>query len=211
MRDLDPDRFAPAPWIEPEEVSRGYVYKVPRSWNVQPQEDLIVLTGNGLSIVTVIHVDAEPDIDIDASHDYKWAVQKVDLTEFRDLTEREKQFQDTMLHVERVKQRESLVQSFMDNFLSDMSQGLLFDDVEVHCAECKAEAVFPHQHDCSQYKKKGHVDLPEESEYDCALDDLVRSMKAFNKGGLIKFADLERIAKQLKEEEDINGEATPRR
>lgn len=101
--------------------------------------------------------------------------------------------------------------SLMDNFLSDMSQGLLFDDVEVHCAECKAEAVFPHQHDCSQYKKKGHVNLPEESEYDCALDDLVRSMKAFNKGGLIKFADLERIAKQLKEEEDINGEATPRR
>lgn len=127
MRDLDPDRFAPAPWIEPEEVSRGYVYKVPRSWNVQPQENLIVLTGNGLSIVTVIHVDAEPDIDIDASHDYKWAVQKVDLTEFRDLTEREKQFQDTMLHVERVKQRESLVQSFMESLPEGSEARRLFE------------------------------------------------------------------------------------
>ena len=105
--------------------------------------------------------------------------------------------------------------SLMDNFLSDMTQGLLFvDDIEVHCAECKAEALFPHLHDCSHYRKKAHVDaskVSEESGYDCALDDVVRSMKAFVKGGLIKFADLERIVNQLKEEEDINGEATPRR
>jgi hypothetical protein len=102
--------------------------------------------------------------------------------------------------------------STMADFLSDLSNGELFDDVTQYCAECKAEAVFPHLHDCSQYKKPGHVDASkdDESEYDCAMDDIVRSMKAFNKGGLIKFADLERIAKQLKEEEDINGEATPR-
>lgn len=113
-------------------------------------------------------------------------------------------------HLVAVLAQSGVPASTMSDFLSDLSNGELFDDVVQRCAECKAEALFPHQHDCSQYKKHKHVDVNnEESVYDCALDDVVRSMKEFNKGGLIKFADLERIAKQLKEE-DINGEATPR-
>jgi hypothetical protein len=119
----------PPPFLEYEyENERGYVYKVPRAWNVEPQDHLIVLTDNdGLKIVTVIHVDAEPDIDIDASYDYKWAVQKIDLTEFRSLTEREKEFSDTMLQIERVKQRESLVNSFRDSLPEGSEARKLFE------------------------------------------------------------------------------------
>jgi hypothetical protein len=124
-------RLRPEPWQQDDYVNesvRGYVYKVPRAWNVEVQDHLIVLTsGSGLAVVTVIHVDGEPDIDIDASHDYKWAVQKIDLTEFRNLTEREKQFQDTMLEVERVKQRESLVKSFQESLPEGSEARRLFE------------------------------------------------------------------------------------
>jgi hypothetical protein len=94
--------------------------------------------------------------------------------------------------------------STTDDFLSDLSNGKLFDDVLPYCAECKAEALFPHLHDCSAYKKHWHVDADKETLYDCALDDVIRSMKAFSKGGLIKLTDLESILVQLKEEKDIN-------
>ena len=127
----------PPPFMEYDE--RGYVYKVPRNWNVEPQDHLIVLTdSNGLKIVTVVHVDAEPDIDIDANYDYKWAVQKIDLTEFRSLTEREKEFSDTMLQIERVKQRESLVNSFRDSLPEGSEARKLFD------ATIDAAKVIPH-------------------------------------------------------------------
>lgn len=123
--------LANEPWMhdayESENI-RGYIYKVPRAWEVQPQDHLVVLTNSsGLAIVTVIHVDAEPDIDIDASYDYRWAVQKIDLTEFRSLTEREKEFSDTMLQIERVKQRESLVNSFRDSLPEGSEARKLFE------------------------------------------------------------------------------------
>ena len=60
------------PWAEDydERGERAYVYKVPKAWNVAVDDQLIVLTSqSGLSIVTVVHVDLEPDIDIDANHD----------------------------------------------------------------------------------------------------------------------------------------------
>lgn len=119
------------PWSEADEFDRGertYVYKVPKAWNVAGDDQLIVLTSqSGLSIVTVIHVDLEPDIDIDANHDYKWAVQKIDLSEFRDLTEREKSFKDQMTQIERVKQRESLVNSFRDSLPEGSEARKLFE------------------------------------------------------------------------------------
>lgn len=116
------------PFMDREyESERGYVYKVPRTWNVQPQDHLIVLSPSGLQIALVIHVDLEPDIDIDASFDYKWAVQKIDMAEFQSLTEREEQFQTTMLEVERVKQRESLVKSFMETLPEGSEARRLFE------------------------------------------------------------------------------------
>lgn len=109
-------------------AKRGYVYKVPKAWNVQEGDQLIVLsTEAGLAIVTVDTVDAEPDIDIDANFTYKWAVQRVDMTEYQSLTEREKVFQDEMLRIERVKQRESLVNSFRDSLPEGSEARKLFE------------------------------------------------------------------------------------
>lgn len=107
---------------------KTYVYKVPRAWDVKQGDHLVVLSPqNGLKVVQVCHVDESPDIDLDANFDYKWAVSKVDLTEFRELTEKEKKFNDALVEVERVKQRESLVKSFLDNLPEGSEARKLFE------------------------------------------------------------------------------------
>lgn len=96
--------------------------------------------------------------------------------------------------------------TIMAEFTDGLDSGTLFEGEQ--CADCDAERGIIHSKDCPQYEKpKGEAKKEDEgeSEYDCALDDVLRSMKAFNKGGLIKFSDLESVLKQLKEEVDING------
>lgn len=105
-----------------------YVYKVPKAWDVKQGDALVVLNDNNqLKIVTVAKVDLAPDIDVDADFSYKWAVSKVDLTEFNELVNREKEFSTSMLEVERTKQRESLVNSFRDSLPEGSEARRLFE------------------------------------------------------------------------------------
>ena len=107
---------------------RGYTYKVPKSWDIKEGDTLIVLTErNGLSFVHVVSVDDMPDIDVDADFHYRWAVQKVDLTEFQELTLKEEQFGRQMIEVERVKQRESLLDSFRNSLPEGSAARTLFE------------------------------------------------------------------------------------
>jgi hypothetical protein len=107
---------------------RGYTYKVPLTWNVKEGETVIVLTPQaGLKFAHVVSVDDKPDIDIDADFDYRWAVQKVDLTEFQELTLKEEQFGRQMIEVERTKQRESLLESFRSSLPEGSAARALFE------------------------------------------------------------------------------------
>ena len=109
-------------------TGRSYVYKVPKSWDVQVEQHLVVVDrGGDLAVVFVVQVDSAPDIDVDAAYDYKWAVAKVDMTEFHDLNRREKQFGEAMLEIERTKQRESLVASFRDSLPEGSEARRLFE------------------------------------------------------------------------------------
>lgn len=107
---------------------RGYTYKVPLAWEIKDGDTLIVLTPQrGLAFVHVVSVDERPDIDLDADFEYRWAVQKVDLTEFQELTLKEQKFNDQMLEVERVKQRESLLDSFRNSLPEGSAARALFE------------------------------------------------------------------------------------
>jgi hypothetical protein len=109
--------------------AQGYTYKAPLAWNVVAGDKVIVDSprGAGLTIATVLSVDVLPNIDVDADFDYKWLVQKVDLTEHEALVERERAFGETMLEVERTKQRESLVNSFRDTLPAGSAARALFE------------------------------------------------------------------------------------
>ena len=116
------------------EPSRGwnsdatsYTYKVPLAWGVNAGDELLVESKRGLAIVTVVTVDAMPDIDVDANFDYKWAVQRIDRTEYNTLVEREKNFGNAMVEIERVKQRESLLESFRNSLPEGSAARTLFE------------------------------------------------------------------------------------
>ena len=104
-----------------------YVYKVPFSWGVNEGDELLVETGIGLVITNVVKVDGMPDIDVDANFDYKWAVQKVDRTKHNELVDSEKRFADSLLEIERVKQRESLLTSFRESLPEGSAARNLFE------------------------------------------------------------------------------------
>lgn len=106
---------------------RAYVYKVPYAWNVQEKDELLVETSAGLVIVNVVRVDAMPDIDVDANFDYKWAVQRVDRTQYDELVAQEKRFADSLIEIERVKQRESLLESFRSSLPEGSAARNLFE------------------------------------------------------------------------------------
>ena len=119
----------PLPWAgEAQYTSKTYTYKVPRDWTIAVDDYLVVHRDtSGLHIVRVVRVDAEPQIDIDASFDYKWAVQKLDLTTYQARIEAERTFADAMLQVERVRQRELMISGFHNNLPADSEARKLFD------------------------------------------------------------------------------------
>lgn len=75
----------------------------------------------------VCRLDAEPQIDIDADFDYKWIVQKLDTTEYDQRVANEKVFADSMLAIERTRQRELMVQGFKDTLPEGSEARALFD------------------------------------------------------------------------------------
>jgi len=107
---------------------RAYTYKAPREAGVQVGDHVVTYSDSrGLAIGRVVRVDDAPDIDIDASFEYKWIVQRIDREGYQDRVERERAFNAKMLEVERVKQREELVNSFLSNLPEGSEARRLFE------------------------------------------------------------------------------------
>lgn len=122
-----------APAWDPGEYLRdraaGYDYKVPKSWDVEVGDQLIVDTPNGKTqIVLVEAVDHAANIDPDADHSYRWAVQKVDRTEYHTLVDKEEKFQQTMLEIERTAQREQAAAKYREHLPEGSEASRLFDE-----------------------------------------------------------------------------------
>lgn len=105
------DRNPPA-WASGE---RTWTYKVPKAWGVKEGDTLLVFARSDLKAANVVKVDIDPDIDVDADFTYQWAVQRVDFEYYNELVATERRFGESMLEVERIKQRESLLNSFRES------------------------------------------------------------------------------------------------
>lgn len=107
---------------------RTYTYKSPLACCVAAGDHVVVDTpSSGLRVVYVVAVHAQPEIDLDANHDYKWIVQRVDLSVYNDLNKREAEFKATMLEVERTRQREEVVASMLQHLPQGSEARAKFD------------------------------------------------------------------------------------
>lgn len=83
----------------------------------------------------------------------------------------------------------SILADFRHGFLN----ATLFEDEQQLCDFCTKEIE-------SGARIVAETDADEA--YDAALDDLISGIKPFVKGGLVRYADLSRIAQQLKDESE---------
>jgi len=129
--DLDPDALRGARWSPPEGKVPTYTYKVPKHWGIKLGDTMVVPARGEIALATVVTVDEFPVIDVDADFTYQWAVARVDFEHHNELVEVERKFGETIQEVERVKQRESLVNSFRDSLPEGSAARALFESTTV--------------------------------------------------------------------------------
>lgn len=77
-------------------------------------------------------------------------------------------------------------------FIHDMNNGTLFEGEPDLCGECEKELT-------DSTRKIPQTDEDVDTIYDGALDDILSAIKPFAKGGIVRYADLSRIAQELKD------------
>jgi len=101
-----------------------YIYKTRDKYNIG---DLaVVKVGDEFKIVKVIEVHKEPEIDINLTRDYKWAVCKIDMDGYNEEMQREAIFKKQMFKIERDAQKRTLATKIKEHMDAE-SQGL-FDN-----------------------------------------------------------------------------------
>lgn len=65
------------------EAFREYRYKADTRLNLAKGDLAVVHAINGLTIVQISHVDAMPQLELSANFNYKWMIDKIDLTSFK--------------------------------------------------------------------------------------------------------------------------------
>lgn len=107
---------------------REYTYKAPLDMELKEGDLALVMSPNtGISVVEVVTIHSTPKIDLDASFEYKWIVQKVDLTGYNARLKAEEDFKEVLLEIERTRQREILLQEFKNNLPEGSQARIMFD------------------------------------------------------------------------------------
>lgn len=78
-----------------------YTFKVLLSDNFGVGDCAVVILDTGLKIVKCLEVHEKPQIDIHATFDYKWVVQKIDHTRYDELIAAEQIFNDAIQDMEK--------------------------------------------------------------------------------------------------------------
>lgn len=89
-------------------LSKLYTYKTRLS--LVKGDWAVVLVKNVLKIVEVISVHSAPKIDYEAPYDYKWIVQKVDMTMYEKTVKEEQKLQTHLDTLDRLHKRQALLE-----------------------------------------------------------------------------------------------------
>lgn len=107
---------------------RLYTYKVLTEDGVKVGDTVVVDTPrDGLKLGLVVEVHKSPQINVSATFNYKWIVQKVDTSRYDVAVQKEDEFLETMQEVERAHQRALLLEKFRNHLPEGSEARLLFD------------------------------------------------------------------------------------
>lgn len=103
-----------------------YTYKVMLNEGVVAGDAVVVDSpSQGLVVVTVAEVHTYPHIDVNAGFKYQWIVQKVDTSNFKRRQEMELRLTQSLLDLERQKQRAQLATDLQTELGADRLQQIL--------------------------------------------------------------------------------------
>jgi hypothetical protein len=106
--------------VEFDVGSKLYTYKVPLSWNLRPTDQIIVDTpSTGYTLVRVIGVHDEPQIDLEGPYTYKWAVCKVDNSKYLEIAEWEMAFLYGLSKLEQHQKRVQVLEDARKEFVPE--------------------------------------------------------------------------------------------
>lgn len=88
---------------------KEYTYKT--NFALEEGDIAIVKVGNSFRVVKVTRVDETPDLDPHSEKPYKWIVQKIDSAAYDEQVAAEKKAEKLLLELERVRQRELIVET----------------------------------------------------------------------------------------------------
>jgi len=86
--------------------SRNYTYKVPQGMTLEVDSQVYVFASGSLKVATVVVIDDETDLNVDADYEYAWVQQVVD----RSLAQAAEQREDTLVDLLKKRQRANAAQ-----------------------------------------------------------------------------------------------------
>ena len=98
-----------------------YTYVTTAGLNLQPDDTVVVPNVHGMSLATVVSVDSEACIPLDADTKYAWILAKVDLSYAKALTDENEKIENAI----RTHYKEQAQRSFRTQVLSGLSPDAL--------------------------------------------------------------------------------------
>lgn len=95
--------------------TKKYTYKTMDDLEI---DDLVIILGprGDFKIAKVSSVDKIPDLNPNSNKNYKWIVQKIDLTKFNELNKLEEEFADDLRELEQKSIRDNAKLMLSENF-----------------------------------------------------------------------------------------------
>ena len=108
-------------------TGRHYTYKT-KHLDLAVGQTVVVRVSGRYALAEVVKIHDIPQIDVDAEFEYKWIVQLVDPTEYNEIMDAERAFKETLQEVEKIKQREVMIEDFNKHLPIGSNARLLFDE-----------------------------------------------------------------------------------
>lgn len=108
---------------------KAYTFKANLDLQLKVGDFAVVHSRNALQVVQITQVDAQPNLDLNASFQYKWVVDKVNIQAFKQRMQEQKQFELLLKQLDYVEQQHQLVErleqaSQKDSKLAELWQKL---------------------------------------------------------------------------------------
>lgn len=114
-----------------QRFQHNYTYKARLSDDIKDGQHVIVKVDgkDGYHVALVVRVDAEPQIDTDATFDYKWIVGKVDTAAYDEQVAKEEAFAKELTRIERDDERKKVLEKFTAAMPAGTDLQLTYDKV----------------------------------------------------------------------------------